>query len=65
MSRKRVQTILLSIRRVLISLVRVLQASATDKSGRDPHWWELMRPVTRAMQERWPFMTLSRIFEKG
>jgi len=64
MSGKRVETFLLSISRVLISRIRVLQASATDKPVREPHWWGLMRPVTSAMQERRPFITLSRIFEK-
>ena len=64
MSRKRVDTFLLSIWGVLIALVRGLQASATDKPARDPHWWGLIRPVIRAMQVWRPFMIVSRIFEK-
>ena len=64
MSRKRVDTFLLSIWRVLIAWVRGLKASATDNPARDPHWWGLIRPVIRAMQAWRPFMILSRIFEK-
>ena len=37
-SRKRVETFLLSFWRLLISWVRVLHASATDKPARDSHW---------------------------
>jgi len=64
MSRNRVGTFLLSIWRVLILWVRVLQASVTDKSARDRHWWGFIRLVTRATQGRWPFISRSRIFEK-
>ena len=64
MSRKRVQTSLLSICRVLILWVRVEQASATDKPGREPQWWGLRRLVTPGTPERRLFIILSRIFEK-
>ena len=37
MSRNRMETFLLSIRRVLTSCVSVLQASATDKPARELH----------------------------
>ena len=63
MSRKTVETFLLSIGRVLISCVRVVQASSTDKPGREPYWCGLRWPLSRATQERRPFIILLSIFE--
>jgi len=64
MSRKRVETFLLSFCIVLIRWVRVLHGSDTDKPARDPHLSGLGRPVTRDTQDRRPFMILSKILEK-
>ena len=64
MSRKSVETFLLSICRGLTSGMRVLHASNTESPAKYLHWWGLRRPDTRATQERRPFIILSRILQK-
>jgi len=48
MSRKSVETFLMSICRALTSCERVVQASTTDSPARESHRWGLSRPVIRA-----------------
>lgn len=64
MSRKRVETYLLSICRFLTACVSIIPTSTTDKAAREPHWWDLRRPVVRATQERRLFIILTSSFEK-
>jgi len=63
MSRKRVETFNLGLWRVLISCMRVRQATEEQSPGSEPHWFWWSRPLDRAVAADLTVITPSRIFE--
>jgi len=58
-----VETSSLDLWSVLISCVRVRQASVELSPGREPHWFGCRRPLDLAMVDSRTVITRSRIFE--
>ena len=63
MSRKRVETSSLGLWRVLISCMRVREASEAVSPGREPHWFGWRSLLNLAIAANLTVITGSRIFE--